>query len=85
MVVTNIAIIVIMLMIIKQGIEYPKDSCYDQRCFFLLYWLSCITVNRILTAVVKHRKPWPAKHPKVKENQRGVEVTNEDNKITLKI
>ncbi|GAB0196572.1 hypothetical protein GRJ2_002122500 [Grus japonensis] len=45
MVVTNIAVIVIMLMIIKQDIEYHKDEyCYDQ-CHFLLYWLSHITVQ----------------------------------------
>lgn len=62
MVVTNIAIIVIMLMIIKQGIEYHKDEyCYDQ-CHFLLYWLSRTTDEQELDSSGKHREPWPARH-----------------------
>lgn len=72
MVVTNIGIIVIMLMIIKQDIEYHKDEyCYHQCHFFLLYWLSRITGEQELDSSGNHREPWPARHPKVREKQRG--------------
>ena len=71
MVVTNIAIIVIMLMIIKQDIDYHKDEYGYDQCHFLLYWLSRITGEQELDSSGKHREPWPARHPKAKEKQRG--------------
>lgn len=72
MVVTNIAIIVIMLMIIKQDIEYHEDEqCYDQCRFFLLYWLSHIAGEQELDSRGEDREPWPARQTKLKEKARG--------------
>lgn len=71
MLVANSALIVIMLMIIKQDAEYQGDEdCYGQ-CHFLLCWLSRVTGGQELDSSSEHREPWPARHPKLKEEQRG--------------
>lgn len=85
MVVTNIAIIVIMLMIIQQDIEYHKDEyCYYQCHFFLLCWLSHITGEQELDSGGE-RRALASQAPKTKRRtERGLGMTNEDSKITIK-
>lgn len=84
MLVTNIALIVVMLMIIKQDAGCCGDEdCYGQ-CHFSLCWLSRVTGGQELGSSSEDRALASQAAETKRGTERRLEVSSEDNKSTIK-